>query len=186
MRNSIAAQLKKKIALWLFVFSPFIVYPQYLEPEDVDVLINNWDTVSGAMNETAKTDEEAPAWEAFDERGQAVIDNFMDMIGDAPDSYSDDPAGFENFKRSYAKFMNGRTPPSLQIIFESIGWEKRGLQKLFTLLFGMMFVISARIELEYDEGETNAGGRSRVLEVINKSDLKIIEDNLEKLTELIN
>jgi hypothetical protein len=81
--------------------------------------------------------------------------------------------------------MNGKTPPSLQRTFESIGWKKRGLQKMFTLLFGMMFIVLDREESEYNDG-ANTGYAATALGVIGKADWKIIENNMEKLTGLMS
>ncbi|MDR2160156.1 MAG: hypothetical protein LBP23_08850 [Treponema sp.] len=184
----------KKIALWLFILLPVIAHtqPQYLEPEDVDILINNWDIIDSVVAEEGKTEEETPEWDAFNERGLNVV-NHLEEMGNALENYSgdtgmpeEDPAGFEEFKRSYDKFMNGTAPSSLQRSFDSIGWGKRGLQKMFTLLFGMTFVVLHREALQHVEDETDAGYLARTLEVIHQSDLKIIEDNLERIAEFMS
>jgi hypothetical protein len=135
------------------------------------------------MQNEGKTEEEKPVWEAFNERGSKVVGCFEEMRY-TDDEYSEDPSGFENFRQSYDEFMNGKTPPSLQRTFETVGWGKRGLQKMFTLLFGMMFIVLDRELSEYGD-ETNTG-YSRALEVIDKSDRGIIEDNMEKIMQLVS
>jgi hypothetical protein len=174
----------RKTALWLFVFLPLAAYSQYLEPKDVDILIDNWDTINDTARQEGEMEEERPLWEALDEKGSNVIDS-LGRMRYTDDGDEDGVSGFENFKRSYDEFMNGKTPPSLKRTFESIGWKKRGLQKMFTLLFGMMFIILDREESEYDDGE-NTGHAVKILEVIHKSDRKIIEDNMEKIVQLMS
>jgi hypothetical protein len=178
----------KKLVLWLFVFLPLAAYSQYLEPKDVGILVDNWDIINSTMRQ--KGEEERPLWEAFDERGSNVISSLERMryaFDEDPedDVFEDDSSGFEDFRRCYDEFMNGKLPPSLQRTFESIGWKKRGLQKMFTLIFGMMFIVLDREISEYDD-EENTGYGVKALEVIDKSDRKIIEDNMEKIIQLMS
>jgi hypothetical protein len=181
----------KKIALWLFVFSPFIVHPQYLTPGDVDILINNWDTIKTTMSaQEAETEKEALKWEAIDERGEDVIDILESIItainGYPDDVFEEDTSGFEDFKKAYDKFMNSETPLSLQKAFDSMGWKEKGFQKIYTIIFGLMFITTNRLILENGGDETSADSFSKVMRVIHKSDLKIIEDNLQRIMVLMS
>jgi hypothetical protein len=182
--NAARSAMGKRALVWgLFIFSPFIVHPQqYLEPKDVDILINNWDTIDSAIEREGETDEEEAMWEKFNEKGNNLMESLYG-IRYADETSGEDAAVFEDFKRSYREFMNGGTPPGLQKAFESAGWRKGGLQKMFTLVFGAMFVFLGK-EMEA-AGSEERNLSLKLLEVVDKADTKIIKDNLDRILQTI-
>jgi hypothetical protein len=92
MRNVIAGAVQfnmKKMVLWLFVFSPFIAYSQYLNPEDVDILIDNRDIINRAMQDREKTESDyddetdtgySRALEVIDKSYLKIIEDNLEKI----------------------------------------------------------------------------------------------------------
>jgi hypothetical protein len=138
----------------------------------------------------AETEKEALKWEVIEERGEdviAIFGNIITALNSYPDNASEeDTSGFEDFKRAYDKFMNSETPLSLQKTLVSMGWKEKGFQKIYTIMFGMMFIAANRQILEQGGNETSADSFSKVMRVIHKSDLKILEDNLQRIIVLMS
>jgi len=147
----------KCLFLGVFVFLSAVLYAQVLEPADADIFINGYsklDSVEPKDNEL---------WDAYQKQVEEVTAAFY-MLGD-----------FNNLKTKYQEFLKIKVPDELTSVFKSMGWNRNGHEKFWTIGFGLMVLM---IQEAYDLPEM-----AKLLELFHKSDLAIIKTVVEKIKD---
>ncbi|MDR2313201.1 MAG: hypothetical protein LBE02_01540 [Spirochaetaceae bacterium] len=156
-----------------------MLYSQNLEPGDIDIFINNVETISDMLNGGyGNTDNETAEWAAYIEIGTEFVNSLMNLF--------EGGGQFDAFEVQYERLMNCAIPGELEDLFRSIGWKSNGHKKLWTLSLGGAFWFAKNniLDMFSKNEEVVLQIVDKVLNLFTPHDLDIISQS-EKLQEYI-
>jgi len=157
----------KCLFLSVFVFLSAVLHAQVLEPADVDIFIKGFSAMDSV------TPQDNAVWDNYQEQLEEISESFY--IWDDGDDFSITDAEFNALKAKYQKFLKTKVPDELASMFKSMGWNRNGHEKFWTIGFGLMLLM---IQEEYD-----LPGMEKLLELFHKNDLAIVKTIVERFKE---
>jgi hypothetical protein len=151
-----------------FVFFPLISYSQELEPIDVDIFLNNFETIMINTDKIKLTDE-------YQSLGAALITKFEKLWDN---DISDEE--FNELIKLYKQFINYNPPEEFTSIFNKVeGWEINGYRKYFTLFFGTACIFLS-FKNDFTEKD-KARKQLKLVSIFGEHDLNIINSRIGDL-----
>jgi hypothetical protein len=184
------------------------VYSQYLVKNDVDIFINQYDTLDKMIN-WHQLGKDEDRWQEY----QLTIETLYNSIN--YENMLKNDVLYKNFEHEFLELLNCQIPKELEDLFNNIGWRTNGNQKFWTIHYGVT-LLSIQWELQeffkifeemineedFDEDERIEAENAireikdeidplnksvtKLLEVINIKDREIIKANLLELMEVID
>jgi hypothetical protein len=184
------------------------IHSQYLVKNDVDIFINQYDTISEMMNWHHLNNDEN-IWQKY----KSTVESLYNTI-DYENLLRVD-ALYKNYEQRYLELLSCQIPKELDDVFKSIGWRTNGHQKFWTIHYGctmlgiqweinnLLKMLKEIINEEYyDEHDIEEAENTireikneldpldksvtKLLELINIKDREIIKTNLQELMEVID
>jgi hypothetical protein len=166
----------------LLLFSILNVYPQYLEPEDIDIFINKSRELGNYVAEKARTKME---YVKYMTDVYMLLSVFLITI--SQETLSDEE--LSRNKNIFNNFLNTEIEEDYEAAFREAGWENNGHQKYWTIYFGVYsIIIYNRIQDSYrDQGieKHMIEQYYRIIEFIYKEDFEIINSRIEDIANNI-
>jgi hypothetical protein len=173
----------------IFIFLPFIIYSQYLEPGDVDIFINEYAQIKHILDEH-RSDKEDGDWIKYN----GLTDAFQTIS----EEYIKKPTNnkmFNDTKRHYQEMLDCKVPWELERVFRTIGWNIDGNKKFLSITLGWGFLYGVK-EMEKETSkipelmyklfvEKYYLGMLNILKLFNEHDLDIINVRMEEIRNLM-
>jgi hypothetical protein len=150
------------------MFFPFISYSQELDTIDVDIFINNFETIMIKTDKIKLTDEHQSLGAALMTKFEKLWDNDI----------SDEE--FNELIKLYKRFINYNPPEEFKRIFNEVdGWGINGYRKYFTFLFGTACIfLSFKNDFTEKDRELK---QLKLLSIFGEHDLNIMNSRIEDL-----
>jgi hypothetical protein len=148
-------------------FSP-VLFSQYLEPGDIAIFIDNYRSIGQVHDETGIPGD--PVWDNYNRLGEETISLIDGLSRDSP------PGKQDAFQKRYAEFMNCPIPGAIEKAYRKAGWKHKGHQKFFSIVYGLIFVIS-----EKSSAPEDAGSPRRMDGIFHEQDTALILNHLDDL-----
>jgi len=201
--------MKKMLLCVVFVIIAHEAFSQYLVKKDIDIFIKEYDNFNNIFNRHEPSAKDEAKWDDF----RSSVSAFYNILGN-PENYIKDQRSFEKifflYKQSFQDMLNYKIPRELDDAFRKAGWKNDGNIKYWTICYGsFLLIITSELELllgmakdefnpedldEDDEDEWKeltdmcnkiSANVSRLLELINVNDKKIIEERLVDLVDVL-
>jgi len=197
--------MKKTLFLCvIFAVMSQAAYSQYLVKNDIDIFIKECDNFSDIIDEYEPSGKDEAKWDDFRES----VSVFYRTLGNS-DNLIKDQKSFEKifflYKQSFQELLDYKIPKELDDAFKNAGWKNNGNKKYWTICYGsFLLIIKSELELllgmgrdEYDSEYLDEdswkevidvsnkmfANISRLLELINVNDKKIIEERINDLED---
>jgi len=201
----------KKALFFCVVFAIMSVeaFSQYLVKNDIDIFIKEFENFNNIFNRHEPSAKDEAKWDDF----RASVSAFYNILGNY-ENYTKDQKSFEKifflYKQSFQDMLNYKIPKELDDAFVKAGWKNNGNIKFWTICYGsFLLIITSELELlldmvkdEYNPEDSEdldedalkeltdmcnkiSANVSRLLELINVNDRKIIEERFDDLVEAI-
>jgi len=155
----------KCLFLSVFVFLSAVLYAQVLEPGDVDIFINGF-----LMIDSVEAKDDA-VWDTYQEQLEEAVAFLYTWDYEDGISLTDDQV--KEIKTKFQKFMKIKVPDELAGVFKSMGWNRNGHEKYWTIMFGVILLM---IQSEY-----GSPGTAKLMEVFHNNDVALIKTVVEKI-----
>jgi hypothetical protein len=155
---------------------PNVIFSQILNQSDIDIWVENIIKFADTIDEHDVNTKDND-WE-----------NYLNMIYRMESAFNYDADRFNDY---YQTFLDIKVPDELEVFLRSIGWEKDGHRKFFTIFFSAHFLYFKRSLLFIGENNLNDFYTEKfiqinnILSLFNKDDLEIINNNLAAIIEFL-
>jgi hypothetical protein len=166
--------LRHFFLLMILAFIPPLLYPQYLEPGDIDVFINGQEDFAIELAEHTKISDMA-GWLSFANRMKKIREDFTELFEGKMNEKE-----FEGFQKTYRSFLDTArgTPDGFSKGIEKMGFQGNGHQKYWTITFGAMC-----FDREKENGITEEVW-GKVSDLIDRQDLELIKSRMEDIRNM--
>jgi len=187
----------------VFAIIALEAFSQNLVKNDIDIFLKGYDSFNNIINWYEPSAKDEKKWDDF----RAAVSGFYQILGSSENLIKDQKS-FEKifflYKQSFQDLLNYKIPKELDDAFKNAGWKNNGNKKYWTICYGsVLLIITSELELLLGMAREESGSEdlddeweelidmsnkisaniSRLLELINVNDKKIIEECINDIVD---